>query len=235
MIQPILLYIFLAGLPSLVLLIVIYKLDSLKPEPKGTIVKIFILGCVSIIPAFLIELGVSTIENAVLPLYRNLFSAFVVAGMVEEGVKLFIVKRWAFPRPEFDEVMDGIVYTVTASLGFAFWENILYGLNGDFFQVFLLRAVTAVPLHATCSGIMGYFIGKSKFKEGSALFGYILAVAIHGLYDFILFSPSISWWLIIPLLILSIVILALLIKRAKNRDKKYISPPPIIPKDNFKN
>ena len=54
-----------------------------------------------------------------------------------------------------------------------------------------IRALFAVALHASASGIMGYYIGKAKFSKSPVeernyiIKGLCLAIAIHGLYDFI--------------------------------------------------
>jgi len=41
-------------------------------------------------------------------------------------------------------------------------ENILYAMSGGI-NVAILRAFTAVPMHAVASGMMGVYIGKAKF------------------------------------------------------------------------
>ncbi len=55
----------------------------------------------------------------------------------------------------------------------------------------LIRAFTAVPMHALVPGIMGYFIGRSNTMRGAPVIGIsaglFIAMALHGLYDFILF------------------------------------------------
>jgi RsiW-degrading membrane proteinase PrsW (M82 family) len=48
------------------------------------------------------------------------------------------------------------------SLGFAFVEDFLYGYAD--LGVLLLRAFTAVPLHAVASGVMGYYVGIEKIE-----------------------------------------------------------------------
>ncbi len=217
--------------PALVLVVYYYRQDRRKPEPKGLIMKIFLLGILSIIPAILLELAVSTLEDLVSwwRLGYYLFKAFVVAAICEELIKLWVVKTVAYNNVHFDEVMDGVVYTIVASLGFACIENILYVL-GRGWTVALVRAFTAVPMHAVCSGMMGYYIGKAKFTsekaEESILIkrGFWIAVGIHGLYDFLLFSVPIFGIIIafgvIPLLIVSFIVLRHKIKAAIAEDQQ---------------
>jgi RsiW-degrading membrane proteinase PrsW (M82 family) len=153
------------------------------------------------------------------PVLFYLVRAFVVAGLCEEFIKLCVVKKFAYNNVHFDEVMDGIVYTVVASLGFACMENILYVMGSDI-QVAVLRAVTAVPMHSFCSGLMGYYIGKAKFAESKKqervfLYkGLAIAVFLHGLYNFCIFISAI-WGFAFSLLIFPIIIVAFLKLKGK--------------------
>lgn len=221
----------MAVAPALYLVRYFYKKDINRPEPKGLIVKIFLLGVASTIVALVLELLVARLGGRFIrsELTMHLFRAFVVAGFCEEYIKLRVVKRFAYNQPAFDEVMDGIVYTVVASLGFACLENILYVL-GSGISTALLRAFTAVPMHAFMSGIMGYFIGRAKFartKTRERLLlaaGLLIAVALHGAYDFLLFAaPTRGMHLalgILPLLVAAFIVLKLLIRSATAEDAR---------------
>ncbi len=229
--MPQLISLAMAIAPALILLAYYYRQDKRKPEPKGLIFKIFLLGIISIIPAILLELALSALEDFVSwwALLYYLFEAFVVAGICEELIKLWVVTSFAYKNVHFDEVMDGVVYTIVASLGFACMENILYVMDRSW-TVALLRAFTAVPMHAVCSGMMGYYIGKAKFAsekaEESALMkrGFWTAVGIHGLYDFLLFSIPLFGIVVafgvIPLLIWAFFALRKKIKTAVSEDEE---------------
>jgi len=154
----------MAVIPSVLLVCYYYRQDNKKPEPKGLVIKIFILGIVCVIPVIFLE-SLACLFNRMFawsPVLFNMVRAFIVAGFCEEFIKLRVVKIYAYNDIHFDEVMDGIVYTVVASLGFACIENIIYVMSTNL-QVAVFRAVTAVPMHAVCSGLMGYYIGKAKF------------------------------------------------------------------------
>jgi RsiW-degrading membrane proteinase PrsW (M82 family) len=213
-----LLNILLAAVPSLVLLRYFYRKDRRKPEPLGMITRIFFIGFLSVIPAIVIELILDRAGPFLYGLPLLVFRAFVVAALVEESIKLGVVKLFVFNKPEFDEVADGIIYTITASLGFAFFENIMYGFGNP--MVILIRGFTAVPLHAIASGIMGYYIGLSRFSDAStALRGLLFAVLIHGFYDLFLFTDTALAFLVIPLLLLSGFWLLRLGKKALSDDE----------------
>ena len=215
--------IFLAALPTFILLGFIYRMDSQKKEPKRLVLKLFLFGCLSTIPAVIAEYIVGLFEPMIPPYLYLFFNAFIVAGLCEESIKLGTVYLFAYRRPEFDEITDGVVYTVAAGMGFAFLENIVYSIGRDqYIMILIIRGITSVPLHAVCSGIMGYFIGMSKFRPGKSfvLGGLLLAVFIHGLYDYLLFiEKAYLSLLIIPLLILSFLYLIRLIKKGKEWDR----------------
>ena len=210
----IILNLILAAVPSLLLLLYFYKKDRTNPEPPKLIWKTFGFGLVSVIPAFSIELIADRILVGRAGVFAYFIEAFIIAALVEELIKFGTVKLYVFNKPEFDEVTDGIVYTVAASLGFAMLENLMYSFGPT--TVLLIRGVTAVPLHAIASGIMGYFIGLSKMRRGrSAAPGIILAVLIHGFYNFFLFIGTYTAILVIPLLVISWRVLRSLIRRAQ--------------------
>lgn len=197
----VLLSFFLAIAPAILLVVYYYKQDKEKPEPKGLIIRTFIIGLISTIPAVLIESYVSPFEDLLKqsPVVYYLFDAFIVAAISEEFIKLIVIKVFIYNNIHFDEAMDGIVYTIVASLGFACMENVLFVIDGGL-KVALIRAFTAIPLHAVASGLMGYYIGMAKFSDTrqkeSALIrkGFWIAVLIHGMYNFLLFlSDDLSY------------------------------------------
>ena len=219
----------LAVIPALFLVRYFYKQDNLKKEPKGLIVKVFLLGIVSTIPIIIIEIILSEFNKLILAdtIQFFAFKAFIVAGFSEEYLKFLVVRIYPYRKKYFDEVMDGIVYTVVASLGFACLENVIYVINGGILTA-IIRAFTAIPLHALAAGIMGYYIGEGKFASDKKIRnrffiqGLIWAILIHGLYDFFLFiSPQIGFWIslvTLPLLYIAYRMLKKKIKIAKRED-----------------
>jgi len=219
----------MAVIPSVYLVCYYYRQDKQKTEPKGLVVKIFLLGILYVIPVIFLELLAGLFSRLFLgsPILFCLVRAFIVAGLCEEFIKLMVVKKYAYNNVHFDEVMDGILYTVAASLGFACLENILYVMSTNL-QTAVIRAVLAVPMHAGCSGLMGYYIGKAKFaqskKEEKNLIykGLGIAVLLHGLYDFCIFiSPILGaafGLLTFPIVILTLLSLKTKIKMAIDED-----------------
>lgn len=207
----------LAIVPAVLLILYFLKKDSQKKEPKKLIWKTFVIGFFSVIPAIFIESFIEPLTSLSGSLQQLFLKAFIVAALVEEGIKFLVVRLYIVKKYDFDEITDGIVYTITASLGFACFENILYSSGG--ISTILLRAVTAVPLHAIASGIMGYYIGKAKISGKNYLHGLFWAILIHGLYDFLLFTNTALALLTIPLLIFSGLTLKKLLLKALELDR----------------
>ena len=176
----------LAVLPPLLIAYYVYQKDKYDKEPKSLIIKSFLFGCLGILPAIFLEFFTEIMFN-------NLFLyVFIGIALVEEGVKFFFLKKYLFNKPEFNEPMDGIVYAVMISLGFATVENICYVFThpGQEIQVAVMRMFTAIPLHAVCGVILGYFVGLAKFSDNSRPLlykGLFLATLVHGLYNYFIF------------------------------------------------
>ena len=56
----------------------------------------------------------------------------------------------------------------------------------------VVRRLSSCFLHAGCSGLAGYYLGRAKFAEDGrflwCLQGLVMAWLLHGLYDFFVFS-----------------------------------------------
>ena len=169
--------------PSLAILAYIIASDRFKEPPK-TIIAAFILGYLICLPAG--QLNHMLIESTSEP--EN-FS--FIAGFVEETLKFLAIGLFLWDRVEFDEPMDAIVYGTLVSLGFATFENYeyVYVWNEDYssFSIAALRAVSAIPLHACCGIIMGFYIGR-YFKSNSRkhlLLALFVPITAHATYNYL--------------------------------------------------
>ena len=178
-----------ACFPVIVFLVIIYRKDTVKEPPKP-LIKCFIWGCVSTIPITIIELLLGNINVFGSALGFSLYEAFVVAALVEEGIKFLFLYLIIWKNKEFDQYYDGIVYAVFVSLGFALIENILYVVTSGFGTA-IMRAVFSVPGHGLFGVMMGYFFALAKFapnrKNGLLFLSFLVPFLFHGLYDFLLF------------------------------------------------
>jgi RsiW-degrading membrane proteinase PrsW (M82 family)/ribosomal protein S18 acetylase RimI-like enzyme len=184
----------LAIAPGLAICLYIVLRDTHNIEPLRYLLGSFALGMLAIIPAYFIETG----AGAYLPhnVGGILFSSFIIIALVEELLKFLVVRYYCYTRPSFDEPLDGIVYSVFVSMGFATLENIAYVYQHGYSVVFA-RMFTSVPAHASFSAIMGYYIGKAKFDKAneSRLFGkgLLTAILFHGCYDSFIFLSADKW------------------------------------------
>lgn len=224
---------FVALAPGLFLIWYFWHRDRYEPEPKKKIIVIFLLGGAAILPAMVLELALEAGVRAVSAgLFRCFLTSFFVIAPVEEMLKFFVVKKWAYNSREFDEVMDGIVYTVSASLGFATFENIVYVISYGL-GTGILRAFLAVPGHAFYGAVMGSYIGWAKFSGGKAgkliLIGILLAVGFHGLYDFLLLTETLLALLVMPLIVGLGFIVRREIRRAELQSRSRLEAAPAQP------
>lgn len=194
-----LLLLLLSVLPGLIIVLYIYWRDRHDREPIFYLTICFVFGMLSTYPAIKMEefgmrdLG---IYNAIHDPFMTFTFTFVVIAFSEEFVKYVFLRYYIFPKADFDEPMDGIVYSVMISMGFATLENVLYVvIRADTiemaFQIGLLRMITAVPAHATFAVLMGYFVGLAKFSKNKGnlylVIGLVGAIVLHGTYDFFIF------------------------------------------------
>lgn len=208
----------LALVPSAALLVYFYNRNTKTRNSPSLVVWVFLLGFVAVLPAAAAEALLSTVAASLRGALLLLVRAFVIAALVEELTKYAVVRGVLWRRREFDEIADGMMYTITASLGFAFFENLMYSFGPP--AVLVLRGLTAVPLHAAASGIMGYFLGRAKFSESrAARWGILFAVLIHGTYNALLFAGGALSLLVIPLLGFAVMALFRLYRRALAEDR----------------
>ena len=183
-----------ALLPAFFLLRYIYRQDQVEKEPPRLLRQLFWLGCLSALCALALELVANRMLDAMVapddPRYVYLL-AFLVIAAVEEGAKLFFLRRRTWDERHFNYRFDGIVYAVFVSLGFAALENILYIL-GNGLSVALPRALLAVPAHMGFGVFMGYFYSRARLRKHrrkkrgvwvNMTLGYLSALFLHGFYD----------------------------------------------------
>ncbi len=142
------------------------------------------------------------------PIQALILAIFV--GINEETCKLLATLLLAWRIKEFDEPIDALIYAMSASLGFAIFENLFYAFQQDW-SVIPLRSITSVPGHLAFAAIWGLGIAKMKFMEQeNNYFATILpylgySALLHGFYDFVLFLNTWTTFLIFPILIFMVI------------------------------
>ncbi|MDP2663944.1 MAG: PrsW family intramembrane metalloprotease [bacterium] len=207
-------YIIFGVLPSIIWLLFYLRKDT-HPESSRMILKIFFYGMLIAFPAILFEIGllqeIKRFDFS--PLIISLLSVFVGVAMVEELLKYFVVKEKVLNSAEFDEPIDTVLYMIIAALGFAAAENILilFSLGPAFvlektISLSVFRFLGATFLHVLASGILGYFLAMSicqtKYRGRLLLSGLVIAILLHGLYNFSIIELGGEASFFIPLIIL---------------------------------
>ena len=166
------------GAPLAIISFIIYS-DKFK-EPLDLILKTFFLGIFLCIPAG--ELNYLLIQSP---------DQSYFAGLTEESLKFLVLYFYIRPKTAFNEPMDAIVYGTIVSLGFATLENLSYVYSGspdvDSMTIAIMRAISAIPLHASCGIIMGYFFGLHAFlgSKSSLIKSLIIPISIHATYNYL--------------------------------------------------
>lgn len=232
----------IALLPVVLILYYVYKKDR-DPEPIRTVAATFGLGALSCIPAILLELlaeyalGHTPLE-AETPLYNRAHMFWGVAA-IEEICKWGVVMAYVWKHKDFDDSYDAIVYCVSASLGFAALENILYVVQNGL-AVALLRAVTSIPGHACFGVFMGFFIAKAKYfysneriqlYRGRMTLALVVPILVHGEYDYLLTVGEM--WYFLTLIVIADLVAFLLIHHSFKDDHPIVvretpEPPPFM-------
>ncbi|MBS1920445.1 MAG: PrsW family intramembrane metalloprotease [Bacteroidetes bacterium] len=182
-------YIALGAAPGLAICLFIFYRDLYNKEPALNLIISFILGCLAILPAIFFENALSHVNDGTTS--GIALFAYLVVGFSEEFSKFLGLRLYSYNQKAFNEPLDGIIYAVIVSMGFATVENIMYAIKFHDMKIVFMRMFLSVPAHATFGIIMGYFVGKAKFESkgsfGMALTGLIAAIFFHGTFDFFLF------------------------------------------------
>ena len=180
--------------PSILILLYFFLSDKFK-EPKGTVFLVFFLGILICLPAGILNSFIYENLNNNTETVEKLLGSFLGPAWTEELLKLFILYAIVLKRKEFNEPMDGIVYGVAISLGFATYENYdyVYRLALEWkeyditpLNVAIWRSYSAVPMHGLNGCLMGFYLGKYVFTGDKKFLNYSFFVPffMHGIYNY---------------------------------------------------
>jgi len=172
--------------------------DTVRPEPKGLILATFLGGGAATFPAFVLEKVASS--GLHIPTGVLLFTAW---ACIEEVVKFIAARLTGEGTKSYDEPIDSMVYLITAALGFAAVENILFLIyhqeTGTMLTDFILggnlRFLGANILHAVASGIAGgimafAFYRSKKVKALFVILGLATATVLHAIFNTLIMESS---------------------------------------------
>tara|TARA_B100001057_G_C22828610_1_gene942449 strand:+ start:78 stop:734 length:657 start_codon:yes stop_codon:yes gene_type:complete len=165
------------------ILIVYFFVRSDKfEEPVFLILKSFFAGILLCFPAG--SLNYYLIWSSSDPYFFSF-----LAGIIEETLKFLVLLLYIKPKENFNEPYDAIVYGTSISLGFATLENLEYvyaSYLADPLIISIIRAFSAIPMHACCGIIMGFYFGLFVFRGEriQVLKALLIPVSLHAIYNF---------------------------------------------------
>jgi RsiW-degrading membrane proteinase PrsW (M82 family) len=209
-------------LPSL-LIVTFFVMSDRFREPNKEILKVFVYGIILVFPAFYLNSALDAIF-ASRSISENLIRSFLTAAPVEEVLKFCVLYSLVYKMKDFNEPVDGIVYGVSVSLGFATLENIYYVyFLSDYFDssartLAIVRSFSAVPAHGVFGAVMGYFFMKYSFvkKQNNLFLCMFVPFLLHGFYNFFAADYFIVSFLLI---VISWIVVLRMFSRLKKSQK----------------
>ena len=191
--------IYLASGLSLAYIFLLYRSNPLRRLPASRVTISFVVGMLAVIPVILIK------HILPLPEGSTLFTSFVSAGTIEEGVKfaLMALTIWRFSFPDLAEPLDFAIYFGILGVGFGIYEDFSYLFSGTYsvweagdigqfhraLQVLVIAR--AFPGHILFNALAGFLLGHARFltdrrTRGLWIVGtFILAVTLHGSFNMV--------------------------------------------------
>lgn len=192
-------YLALAFLPP-ILWLIFYLREDRHPEPKRLILLAFIGGIFAAGASLVAECAwVSFFSSGSctsgIQFSFNPIILFLGIALIEEYAKYLSVKIAILRRPNFDEPVDAMIYMITAAMGFAALENLLFLLPilhrsaSIGIEITANRFLGANLLHALSSGLVGFFLARAFFSPRRHHFialGIIIATLLHTLFNYLI-------------------------------------------------
>ncbi|WP_221091250.1 PrsW family intramembrane metalloprotease [Deinococcus aquaedulcis] len=176
------------------------------PEPLWLLARTFAWGMLAWVIAAAFGASLGRLLASPLPLVAAL--VVLLTALLEEGFK-FVAATTAITELSFDEPMDGLVYAVTAALGFALIENVTYTL-GFGSGTGAWHAVFATLAHALFSAPQGYALGGLHWQRGRAwvVQGLAVSVVLHAVFNGLLVGSA-GWPQLASLVVVTLLMIVL--------------------------
>ena len=191
--------IYLASGLSLTYIFLLYRSNPLRRLPASRVTISFVMGMIAVIPVLLIKHVIPLQEGS------SLFTSFVSAGAIEEGVKfaLMALTIWRFSFPDLAEPLDFAVYFGILGVGFGIYEDFSYLFSGTYsvwkagdvgqfnHALRVLVMARAFPGHILFDSLAGFLLGHARFHADKRrrgwwiLSAFALAIVLHGSFNMI--------------------------------------------------
>lgn len=180
--------------PLIAILVFIYLKYKFGQWSFSLLFKSFLLGMISIVLVLAVQFYASSMElDKLTNIRRVLFYALVIMAFFAELGKYIMLRGFIYRKEEFKTPVDGIIFAVMISMGFATMNNFLYFFKIPDLSVNFANTLTSGPANAIFGVMMGFFIGLGKLRKMrfiDSMTGLAAAVFFHGLYDFCLLTKD---------------------------------------------
>lgn len=223
---------FISVVPAVIWMAFFYQQDHTEREPKRLVVRMFVFGALGAaalatgLTEFVEGQMIAPIPSVVVRLLLTIFSV----ALLQETVKVAMVRYVVLGTNEFDRHPDGIVYGMASGLGFATVLTLAYVLQSGAVipLAAAVRAADNVLVHGVLGAISGYYLGRVKIDGkgiGWMLRGLLIVTVINGAYQVISdelsnrlsFNPWYSLLVAAGLAVLAGVVLFAFFRRALAR------------------
>lgn len=194
-----------AFLPAVVYLLYFVAFDDKKPEPFHVLLLAVLVGSVIAVAAWLMGFSLRNCGLAIKRHYdlaQSLYMGFVKIAIPSEIIKWIFLLLFLRLNKYYDEYIDGIVYSICLSMGFAsimYTGFMLHYVGYPTLTFFVLGTVTAlilIPLYMMSGAIMGYFVALTKWRN--KFLNYVLSLVVPVFVSGMLFSVMAliadNWW-----------------------------------------
>ena len=165
--------------PSLMWVAFVHNRRRGEPEPRQGVLTALAGGML----ATVLPLFINSFVGALNQEAASVLSAPLVEELSKALVLIIVLK-------EINSRYDGLIYGVTAGMGFAMMENLTYSLgalaSGSGWGVItLVRGLASTVGHGVSAGLIGYAVGAyidpdRRTSLGTVALAYLGAVGLHG-------------------------------------------------------
>ena len=171
-----------------------------------------LLGLAAVLPISFIQYFLPDLPFFTgVPLVKTLLKSLILYGLVEELIKMLLAIP--LPHKEYSE-LDFLLLAFVMGLALGCFESVVYyfdhlqkaSARGAelLYGLIAARIFSSDVIHMCCMGLSGLYI-FSKRQRNPKFSYFVLAVIIHGVYDFFAgFSNGLRWFSIAVVLLAAI-------------------------------
>ena len=171
-----------------------------------------LLGLAAVLPISFIQYFLPDLPFLTgVPLVKTLLKSLILYGLVEELIKMLLAIP--LPHKEYSE-LDFLLLAFVMGLALGCFESVVYyfdhlqkaSARGAelLYGLIAARIFSSDLIHMCCMGLSGLYI-FSKRQRNPKFSYFVLAVIIHGVYDFFAgFSNGLRWFSIAVVLLAAI-------------------------------